>query len=145
MVSEDQSSNCTKILHNILQNNSQRSINGLLNPIFKNTVSRQLIDEGCIDNNDVECFFSQRVSYRYEMYHSRNYMRCRKTVDFLVRYFYNNSRYNFGEIDCFLSSTVSYMLLCMNWLQCIRFFSKCNFQTESRIRKFWPEFFEPLL
>jgi hypothetical protein len=101
MVSEDQSSNCTIILHNILHDNSQRSNNGLLNPIFKDTVSRQSIDEGCIDNNDVECFFSQRVSYKYEMYHSRNYMRCRKTVDFLIRYSYNNSRYNFGEIDCF--------------------------------------------
>ncbi len=26
---------------------------------------------------------------------------CRKTVDFFIRFFYNNSRYNFGEIDCF--------------------------------------------
>jgi hypothetical protein len=76
-------------------------MNGLLNQTFKRTITRQLIDEGYIGDDSLECIFSNRASYKYEIYHSRNYTKCNKTCDFLIRFLYNSNQYNFGEIDSF--------------------------------------------
>lgn len=76
------------------------------------------------------------------MYHSRNYTRCNQTCDFLIRYYYTNNKYNFGEIDSFFEFNRELYAI-VDEFDCspYDFFHNVHFKQRDELKEFGQNFF----